>query len=800
MKRNNKKLLTIMLAGMLCTATIGTAAAIAPVNASAADAQTYALTDIFKSNDKDAIKGADGKTSFTLGNGDNVQYTRNLAIKWFADATAQYTTVDFTFGDINFKSMSFTFKSLPMHATKDDVVTNTVKFINTDGAVSVKVIPSGVEEKDVEAVATTIAKDSVVTLSLNDNGVSDVGEYFVNLSVGGVAQDMKGAKFTNIGAKYFGSGSEKSFEISTDAEGDKTSVVYLNAINGQSFANLNTDGKVVDNATPVLVVNQEVGEMVLGIGFQLDYKFLDVLEAESNIKTTDASSYYQYSLADKAAPADDDYTTLQIKEKGTYFMETAVYKNAAGEWVAEKPEGEYTATTVYRTEGAEYVSIKFSPKDKTFTGEDGAEPAAVYELSWYANTSKTIDYTDAQSNVVSVEYLVFKRDEVGPNYKTYDPETVEGYTAELQERASKVSGGSNAEIELPSLAWLIEDANNGYDSLKFTISYKSHSSSSPQTTPTLKANALKLDAEEPGQYEFKVFATDATGNPMKVVDKDGDLVEVTSSNIWDLENIPSFTYTIKAQGLKVDEDKESNRLESKTIGSTASMSDVTIVGVTGAKVSEYKLYKLDFSKYTDASALTTDKLKSITFEALQKEAQKVFNAKLADGVAVNDVDFAEVNKTAYANLVADKINGDATKLLDIFVEIEKFDSRITEDTEDWDNSDNKFNWNPDSRNFTAAEDGIYMILADYWDTDMQYVDHVPAYKLVEVESAKDIIKGETEWLKNNIVSVILFSVAGLMLILIIILLLVKPSDETLEDVDEKVVSKRKEATDKNKKK
>ena len=72
--------------------------------------------------------------------------------------------------------------------------------------------------------------------------------------------------------------------------------------------------------------------------------------------------------------------------------------------------------------------------------------------------------------------------------------------------------------------------------------------------------------------------------------------------------------------------------------------------------------------------------------------------------------------------------------------------------------------------------------------------------MVEVASEKDVIKGETEWLKNNIVSVILFSVAALMLILIIILLLVKPSDETLEDVDAKVVSKRKAATDKNKKK
>ena len=94
---------------------------------------------------------------------------------------------------------------------------------------------------------------------------------------------------------------------------------------------------------------------------------------------------------------------------------------------------------------------------------------------------------------------------------------------------------------------------------------------------------------------------------------------------------------------------------------------------------------------------------------------------------------------------------------------------------------------------------MYLIIADYWDADTLEPAHATAYQLVEVESEADVIKGETEWLKKNLVSVILFSVAAVMLILIIILLLVKPSDETLEDVDEKIVSKRKEATDKHKK-
>ena len=57
------------------------------------------------------------------------------------------------------------------------------------------------------------------------------------------------------------------------------------------------------------------------------------------------------------------------------------------------------------------------------------------------------------------------------------------------------------------------------------------------------------------------------------------------------------------------------------------------------------------------------------------------------------------------------------------------------------------------------------------------------YKVLDVSSKATTITGDTEWLKNNVVSVILFAIAGVMLILIIILLLIKPSDETLEDVD-----------------
>jgi hypothetical protein len=230
------------------------------------------------------------------------------------------------------------------------------------------------------------------------------------------------------------------------------------------------------------------------------------------------------------------------------------------------------------------------------------------------------------------------------------------------------------------------------------------------------------------------------------------------------------------------------------------MSTISVVGITGTEGSAYNLYKLDLSKYTGAGKekITPDVLSNIKYATLKVHAQNVVNEKLATTTA-DKIDYAQVNREAYARALAAVIGGDATKLASIFVEIKEFDDRITEDmTEEWDKN-NKYNWKPSSRSFKAADAGTYLILADYWDNDMKYADHVPAYKVIDVASEKDVIKGETEWLKNNIVSVILFSVAALMLILIIILLLVKPSDETLEDVDEKIIAKRKQATDKNKK-
>lgn len=815
MKRRNNKLLTLMLAGLLCVATAGTVAASLPVKASAdTTAKSYELTKVFNSNNTSStIAGKDGKTELTMGNGHSVEFNRNLAIQWFsAKDTPEYTTLKFTFKDINFTEMDFVFKAAALHAAKDDVAVNTVKFIkDQEDKVSVKVFSGDEDVAKVEATATTVVAGSAIELQLAKG--SQLGNYAVKLTVDGTAVDNT-FEFTNIGAKYFNNGTingkeVQSLVVETKAAADAKTVLIINEINGQLFSNtaendkvISSDGlKVADTAAPVLVINEDIRGFLLGTQFELDYKEIDVLDESLTSKKT----FYQYNPTnEKVAYAENgvDYATTITPNSttGTYFMDTVVYANANGEFSKEAKEG-FEQTTVYRVLKEEYVAIRFVLEDDTYTGKgEDKHLRAAYDLSWYADSewvkTKTVGTEEK-------DYIILNRNEVGPHYLAYTAEDVANYEKRVQDKADEISAGSNSDVELPSLAWLIDDENNGYQTLQFTISYKTPSSSSAKTTSNVDPKSLKISATDAGWYEFKVFASDAAGNAMMVEDEDGELVKVTSSNVWDLDKIPSFRFGVAAKGVEVKSGEDSDTLDTEILGESFTMSSISISGATSQEEA-YALYKLDLSKYDGEGNLTADTLSKIKFNALQIEAHALTKAALSD-TAFSAIDYSEINKQAYINLVAKALGGDLEtekKAVEkIFVKaVKEYNNLITEEDETaWKNSDNKYNWQPSSRTFKAVESGLFLIVADFWDSEVP-VGHAAAYQLVDVASEADVIKGETEWLKNNLVSVILFSVAGVMLILIIILLLVKPSEETLEDVDEKLVSKRKEATDKHKNK
>ena len=137
-------------------------------------------------------------------------------------------------------------------------------------------------------------------------------------------------------------------------------------------------------------------------------------------------------------------------------------------------------------------------------------------------------------------------------------------------------------------------------------------------------------------------------------------------------------------------------------------------------------------------------------------------------------------------MVASEIGVEASALKPYFVEVAAYDAENEEA------ADNKFEWKKSgSSSFKTAEEGEYLMLADYCDTLLPTTSRAVAYKLVVVDSKVDTIEGDSDWFENNLVSIILFGVAGVMLVLIIILLLIKPSDEKLEDVDKKAAKKEK---------
>lgn len=791
MKKTNKKLIIPVLASVLGVATVGAVAFNAPLSVSA-DEVTYSLTDIFAASENAKVtakKLQDGDeketTVFTLADGSSAWIKRDLALKWFerkadsaTDDNASYFTVKFAFDELNFDSVEFVMESEASVATEEDKAVNSVKFAKDGDKYYVSVLNGETESAKQEV---TLAAKTEYTLSLADGEESDEFKVLFNGAVitNDVAEEdgtFKQGAFKNVGAYFSDYTYEEMYPLTVKAEtadGAQASL-FLTEINNQQFDELKQSETsadtylVVDNAAPVLVVNEDLNGFQLGTQFSLSYERIDVLQGSLSSPTME---YYQYNPADTEA----SYLTLNTSK---YFMDTTYYTNGTDNSKTEK-EG-YTATSVYAEEGQEYVAIRFTLKDNAGNSKE-------YDLSWYTSyeTMATKD---------EIDYIIVGRSELGARYSyiTADEETktnivdteklgskLEDFEAALNKAAEDIYAGSNSYINFPSFAWLIQD-DNGYRNLKFTISYKKPSSTSASTSSSLSPSSLKLAAAEEGEYEFKIFATDKAGNAMKYY-LDGELVSVTSSNVWDIEEIPSFTYKIKNQGLKVeDSTKASDRKASEILDQTYTLSGVTVVGSTNEK-SSFALYRVDLDKYNNTVTSASDKistsmLSTITYDTIQNEVK----TKL---LTVTDGNYFELYINAYASILAGKVGADVEKVKFCFTEIQEYNSRITEDDEEWE-AYNKYKWQPSSKSFVTAEEGEYLILCDYWEEELP-MQRAVAYMHISVASESDVIKGETEWLKNNIVSVVLFAIAGVMLILIIILLLVNPSDETLEDLDEK---------------
>ena len=734
-----------------------------------------------------ASEGEESYVQFTFRDGGRVYFRRDLAYKWFtadteADSTlanpgkANYFSMEFTLPSLDFETFTISFESAEESVTEEEKAVNDIVFRMSDTTLQVAI--KDADHRDAENDELTwsdLATGETAEISISFAEGVNIGEFAVSITCGGTT--VEGA-LTNIGGNYAEYRSSSSSSPNTpitfsmtmpeDDESSEGVAVYMRSLNGQSFL-LDEEGKVQDDTAPVLAVSEDVYAFTLGQRYSFtSYEAIDVCRDSVTV----TRQYYMakatengYEIADESATGTDSaYATLSTST--TFFMPTADNETVTDE----------------------YVSVRFSLDDNRTRKEADILNEYVY-LTWYAaDTSaeggivQTLTSSD-EEDATSQDFIIVTADEKeGPYYVglTADEETgtnvvteefenaVAAYQTAVNEAAAEAGAGEGAYLNLPSLRGLIASDYADYRNLDFTIYYWHESAevgSSPSSTSTLDYNELRFEVAQEGLYTFRIVATDSSSNAMQLYDRNGELVSLSSSNVgYDddgedflVADIPTFTAYIDYDGATI-EDPGSQDYGYRD--RSYSIDDFEVIALEGY-ASDYTLYYIDEDRLADDQL--TDGQAGFTYADCVDRAYELF--------------FAE--NAPYANAV---------------VEINVYNSDVTEDDDEWDDTDNAYHWNPDSSlSFTPQRSGIYLVNLTVTETTGATVS---SYMAIEVRNPVDIIPGVSEWLQNNTASVVLFAISGVLLIAIIVLCVIKPSDKKVEEVDiEKLKGKKKSKKD-----
>lgn len=778
----NKKFkrLNIFLAGAACCASLGLGMAFSGgIKASAAI--SYSATSIFTRSGATVAPLGEGddakKLAFTFSNDtDTVSYHRDLAWKWYeasetdkSKGEAKYLSIAFSLEDKNFSEFALTLETASLTATEKNKTSYKIVFTASGDAIDARLDADGNMSIP---VCTNGNKEIVLTIANAESGagVEIEGEY--NVIVNGIPiGSMK-----NIGSDYAGyvSDDEKNrVPLSFSAklkEGQESTVCVFESMNGQSFA-LNDSKEIEDTAAPVLVIDDTTYVAAMGQTFALETKIIDVLDRTSSVKNT--AEYFQWSpvLTEAKYQSLDSVKILEMQyEKDG--KTTSVY------------DEEFNGKTA-----REYISVKYTLADSTHkkdAAEGEAKAAEVY-AAWYLKNEK-YEMSLADDAHTTLQLLAVCDDKDAPEYSG-TPVDAEAYQRELDDKVKNedLEAGSGESFYLPSPGKLFSDNSTGYKSLKYTLCYKAPGASSASSNANVSLSSLKLSVEEYGVYEFKLFVTDRAGNVMKSGAAGEEAEVITADNIWDHEELPTFTINIEKQKkIYIDDGSKSSRSDTGLIGVKYTDISFSVKGGTTRK-SEYGLYYFDLAHFNDVfggkyrlsasdlTALTSNDLSgSKTIEEAAEKYAAALAGKLDSTSELKAADFLEIR------------NGKI-----VLRKIDEYRDKVSEDYA----PSNKYEWKATDKSFIPVESGNYIVFGVFKDSVYESEDACAAgYKAISVTDKEDINPGESEWLKNNLVSVILFSIAGVMLILIIILLFVKPSDETLEDIgNEKAAKKEKKS-------
>lgn len=660
----------------------------------AAAETTYAPSNVFTvsgaSTDSDQ-----GYLAYRLSDGANVYYRKNLALKWYAgEGETRYFTTSFSFGEeYNFETFTMTMETDPFTSGKEGKSSNTLEFtVGADGALDASV--NGGEALDVPEV-----DDGSITVALAENATAGSFTVFVNKAEIG--------DFTNIGRNYARYASSSADTPITPlafhaelAEGAENQLFVAREINGQSLAT-NESNSVTDTEAPVLVINSDIKLLVMGSEIDFDFVAIDVLD--SSVSTS--RYYYAYD-------ADTPRADLADEEDGSEPEDPAPYS----EMDSDKRFFESDFPSLSNEEGLLSVALRLTDGDNS----------AYYYIEWYASEHSE------QGGYSYLRVVEPGAVDTLPEYN-FDDATLGDYRSAVAEAAVGEDGesiqvGTGAYYYIPSLQMYIDDATCGYTDMTFDLYYRT-TRSDTQSSTGLAYDELRIELTDEGVYEFRIIPVNYLGNALEGVIDGEPVASVSTSNVWELTNVPTFSFSVKYNGISIEEPDDA---EDGYLNVTYTFDEFTVTALSNSftsPVEEYKLYYLVVNSAYEGEVISAEDLRA-------------------------------------ALLSKDE---DGTCTYGTWVEISA------------DDEENEYaeSWTESSLSFVPKTLGYFGVTLRAYDNKGEQT----AATVVNVTSRADTLPGETYWLRNNVLSVVFICIGGACLIGIVVLLLIKPKDKKAKAVD-----------------
>ena len=687
---------------------------------------------------------------------DVVSYRRNLAYNWY-EAGEENAKVHGMFSmTIGFKNTSFEkfiieFES--QQAERVDKETKTENFVifypvaGQENKVYAK-ITSDAEEKLGDASALTALDTDKITVKFTEK-LSDG----YTVSVGKVE-----GKFENVGGNYSKASTSSSSPVYplsfkarfTQAEGATVTPaqMVLYSLNKQNFKltdasyNSTSDyyygGYVSDDTAPVLCLEDEVSYFETGKEIDVNYAVVDVLRTSPK-----ATVNYYVLTYDQYSSSEIDYNDKSLFKEITSSEELLLETGKNMYCPQTEAEG-----TVFEDDLKADMAVKVY-LELTDVSSNG-ESSVVY-LDWYLKDEYKL-------NIKGNTFIAVAKDDKGVtyNYGADWDNIIQEYQDKIDKLASNISAGSSTYLYLPSVEKLFKDNATAYEDMRFSIYYKN---TSEQSNTGLASNNLSINVTRQGYYEFTIYATDLAGNNMYYMDGD-EVKTFAATEIWTMfgdedlyTKLPWFHFTAGYTGVKFEEKPGMQATAYK--GTSYSPSSFDINGISGSYETVYRLFHFDrASYYNDGNG-------SLTYENF-----------------VNSLD------ELYQNPETRKYFEEIPPAAD-----------LKEGDENYDLYKN-YNWSKSSTSFTPQENNaFYLIRAEVTDTQYKTEPVFCNMGVVASMQAKSL-KGESDWVKNNVASVVLLCIAGVALICIVLLLVIKPKNEG--DVDKYYESAKNTKKKKNK--